>query len=188
MDCVSSFRIINEREKLEEGVGLGVARIVVVTFWQQLFAATMVSDKEKLPCIHHDFQKSEWTAIRRVLELKQYPEFSSFTGLDDFSSARMPSAKKTARMPQSQQENEAKTQCLDYLKKFIRSMDAPALGTFLKFTMESDIQPEHQEVSFTSMDGELRRPIACTCGPLLELPRTYRNYTELAEEFTSLLR
>ena len=188
MDCVSSFRIINEREKLEEGVGLGVARIVVVTFWQQLFAATMVSDKEKLPCIHHDFQKSEWTAIGRVLELKQYPEFSSLTGLDDFSSARMPSAKKTARMPQSQPENEAKTQCLDYLKKFIRSLDAPALGTFLKFTMESDIQPEHQEVSFTSMDGELRRPIACTCGPLLELPRTYRNYTELAEEFTNLLR
>ena len=66
MDCVSSFRIINEREKLEEGVGLGVARIVVVTFWQQLFAATMVSDKEKLPCIHHDFQKRKWTAIGRV--------------------------------------------------------------------------------------------------------------------------
>ena len=54
--------------------------------------------------------------------------------------------------------------------------------------MESDIKPERQEVSFTSMDGELRRPIACTCGPLLELPRTYRNYTELAEEFTGLLR
>ena len=54
--------------------------------------------------------------------------------------------------------------------------------------MESDIKPERQEVSFTSMDGELRRPIACTCGLLLELPRTYRNYTELAEEFTNLLR
>ena len=63
-------------------------------------------------------------------------------------------------MPQSQPENEAKTQCLDYLKKFIRSLDAPALGTFLKFTMESDIKPEHQEVSFTSMDGEVRRPIS----------------------------
>ena len=99
----------------------------------------------------------------------------------------MPSAKKTARMLQSQPENEAESQCLDYLKKFIRSLDAPALGTFLKFNT-SDIQPERLEVSFTSMDGYLQRPIVHTCGPLLELPRTYRSYSELAEEFTSLLQ
>lgn len=100
----------------------------------------------------------------------------------------MPSAKKTARMLQSQPVNEAESQCLDYLKKFIRSLDAPALGTLLKFTTGSDIQPERLEVSFTSMDGYLRRPIAHTCGLLLELPRTYRSYNELTEEFTSLLR
>lgn len=99
----------------------------------------------------------------------------------------MPSAKKTARMLQSQPVNEAESQCLDYLKKFIRSLDAPALGTLLKFTTGSDIQPERLEVSFTSMDGYLRRPIAHTCGLLLELPRTYRSYNELTEEFTSLL-
>ena len=27
----------------------------------------MVGDREKVPCIRHDFQKSEWTAIGRVL-------------------------------------------------------------------------------------------------------------------------
>lgn len=299
MDRISSFRIIDERGKLEEGVGSGVTRDVIATFWQQLFAATMVGDREKVPCIRHDFQKSEWTAIGRVLvfgfkeinyfpislskaflasclfgkesiddefllssfrfyvtseerktfdkirkgdcesddddvleflghyktfamptkgninsilsqlkhqeliqrpryvaqcwvpvlaELKQYPEFSSPTGLDDFFSAKMPSAKKTARMLQSQPVNEAESQCLDYLKRFIRSLDAPALGTLLKFTTGSNIQPERLEVSFTSMDCYLRQPIAHTCGPLLELPRTYQSYSELTEEFTSLLR
>lgn len=64
---ISSFRIIDERGKLEEGVGSGVTRDVIATFWQQLFAATMVGDREKVPCIRHDFQKSEWTAIGRVL-------------------------------------------------------------------------------------------------------------------------
>ena len=127
-----------------------------------------------------------WVPV--LAELKQYPEFSSPTGLDDYFSAKMPSAKKTARMLQSQPVNEAKSQCLDYVKKFTRSLDAPALGTFLKFTTGSDIQPERLEVSFTSMDGYLRRPIAHTCGPLFELPRTYRSYSELVEEFTSLLR
>lgn len=299
LDRISSFRIIDERGKLEEGVGSGVTRDVIATFWQQLFAATMVGDREKVPCIRHDFQKSEWTAIGRVLvfafkevnyfpislskaflasclfgeesiddefllssfrfyitseeretfdnirkgacesddddvldflgnyktftmptkeniniilselahqeliqrpryvaqcwvpvlaELKPYPEFSSPTGVDEFFSVKMPSAKTTARILQSQPENEAESQCLDYLKKFIRSLDAPALGTFLNFTTGSDIQPERLEVSFTSMDGYLRRPIAHTCGPLLQLPRTYRSYSELAEEFTSLLR
>ena len=212
MDRIPSSRIIDERGKLEEGVGSGVTRDVIATFWQQLFAATMVGDREKVPCIRNDFQKSEWTAIGRVLvfgfkeinyfpislskaflapclfgeesiddefllssfrfyvtseeretfdnirkgdcesddddvleflgnyktftlptkgninsilselahqeliqrpryvaqcwvpvlaELKQYPEFSSPTGLDDFFSAKMPSAKKTARMLES---------------------------------------------------------------------------------------
>ena len=91
-------------------------------------------------------------------------------------------------MLQSQPLNEAESQCLDYLETFIRSLDAPALGTFLKFTTGSDIQPECLEVSLTSMDDYLWRPIAHTCGPLLELPKTYRSYSELAEEFTSLLR
>lgn len=42
-------------------------------------------------------------------------------------------------------------------------------------------------ISFTNMDGFQRRPIAHTCDPILELPCTYQNYTELAEEFTTAL-
>lgn len=60
LDRISSFRIIDERRKLEEGVGSGVTLDVTATFWQQLFPATMVGDREKVPCIHHDFEKSDW--------------------------------------------------------------------------------------------------------------------------------
>lgn len=67
LDRISSFRIIDEREKLEEGEGSDVTRDVIATFWQQLLAATMVGDREKVPCIRHDFHKSEWSAIGRVL-------------------------------------------------------------------------------------------------------------------------
>lgn len=64
---MSSFRVIDKRGRLEEGEGAGVTRDVLTTFWQQIFAATSIGDKEKVPCIRHDFQKSEWKAIARVL-------------------------------------------------------------------------------------------------------------------------
>jgi len=298
LHCISSFRIIDERGMLEEGVGSGVTRDVIATFWHSCLQLQWSVTEKRFHVYVTTFKKSEWKAIGRVLvfgfkvvsyfpislckaflasclfgeesiddefllssfrfyitseeqetfdkirkgdcesddddvldflgnyktftmptigninsllselahqeliqklryiaqcwvpvlaELQQYPEFSSTSGLDDLFSAKMLSAKKTARMLQSQPVNETESQCLDYLKKFIGSLDALALGTFLKFTMGSDIQRECLEVSFTSMDGYLRRPIAHTCGPLLELPRTYRSYSKLAEEFTSLL-
>ena len=64
---VKSFKVIDERGQLEEGEGVGVKRDVIATFWQQLFASASLGDKEKVPCIRHDFQKSEWQAIARIL-------------------------------------------------------------------------------------------------------------------------
>ena len=64
---LSSFRVIDERGRLEEGEGSGVTRDVITTFWQQIFAATSIGDREKVPCIRHDFQKSEWMAIALAL-------------------------------------------------------------------------------------------------------------------------
>ena len=298
LSYVSSFRVIDEGGRMEEGQGSGVTRDVIATFWQQLFAATTIGDRGKVPCIRHDLQKREWTAIGRVLvfgfkkvnyfplglskaflasclfgeesidndlllssfrfyitgeeretfdnimrgnfendddvldflgnyktfkrptkesingilselahqEVIQRPryiaqcwapvlsalqgceEFSNPNNLAKFLAEKMPTAKKTVKVIESKPSNEAESQSLDFLKKFIRSLDPSALGTFLKFTTGSDILPQRLEVSFTSMDGYARRPIAHTCGPLLELPRTYQSYSELAEEFTNLLR
>ncbi|KAJ7386896.1 hypothetical protein OS493_006930 [Desmophyllum pertusum] len=95
-----------------------------------------------------------------------------------------PSARKVAKAIICNPISDAERQCLDFLKKFIRSLDASAL----KYTTGSDIMPESIVVSFTSMDGFARRPIAHTCGRHLELPHTYQSFSELSEEFTSLLR
>ena len=44
------------------------------------------------------------------------------------------------------------------------------------------------EVAFSALDGASRRPVAHTCGPLLEIPSSYQSYNELPEEFSELLQ
>ena len=60
------MRVINHQGRLEEGVGPGVVREVLATFWQDVFASLTQGDIEKVPCIRHDHQKQEWEAIGRV--------------------------------------------------------------------------------------------------------------------------
>ena len=127
-----------------------------------------------------------WSAI--VEELRQLQQFTSPESITELYAMKIPTAKKVVKTITCQPTDAAERQCPEFLQKFIRSLDSAALGTFLKYVTGSDIMPENIEVSFTSMDGFARRPIAHTCGPLLELPRTYISYSELAEEFTSLLR
>lgn len=43
------------------------------------------------------------------------------------------------------------------------------------------------EVTFIKCEGLSARPIAHTCGPLLEIPSTYANYAELREDFMNIL-
>lgn len=292
------MKLIDERGKIEEGDGEGVTRDIIATFWQQFFSSAAIGDKEKVPAIRHDYQKSEWEAIGRILVfgfkrvgyfpvalskafvvscifgeecidmkyllssfrlyitaderevfdkiqegefpeedelldflgnyktykkpskqnikqiifelahqeliqkpkyiaqcwsailegLRQLQQFTSPETITGLYAMKIPTAKKVIKTITCQPTDAAERQCLEFLQKFIRSLDFAALGTFLKYVTGSDIMPENMEVSFTSMDGFARRPIAHTCGPLLELPRTYISYSELAEEFTSLLR
>ena len=127
-----------------------------------------------------------WAPI--VSELKENEHFKTPERIAEFLSSKTPTARKVVKSIECNPSNDAERQCLDFLKKFIRSLDAPALGTFLKYTTGSDILPESIAITFTSMEGLSRRPIAHTCGPLLELPHTYQSFSELSEEFTALLR
>ena len=43
------------------------------------------------------------------------------------------------------------------------------------------------DVSFNTLSGLARRPVAHTCDPLLELPSTYMNYSEFYSEFQAIL-
>lgn len=299
-NSATSFKVINERGEVEEGEGVGVKRDVIATFWQQFFTSASLGDKEKVPCIRHDYQKREWEAIARILlygfkvakyfpvslsnaflalclfgeesissdfllvsfrfyitaderetfdkikagdveeqdddileflgnyktykrytkenitliiselahqeliqhpryiaqcwvpilaDLKEHTNFQSSEAISQFFAAKTPTARKLIRAINSDPSTDAERQCLDFLKKFIRSLDGPALGTFLKFTTGSDLMPEESlVVSYTSSDGFTRRPIAHTCGQHLEVPSTYQSFGELSEEFTFLLR
>ena len=64
---LAGMRVVDERGKVEEGEGQGVTRDIIATFWQQFFSSAAIGDKEKVPAIRHDYQKSEWEAIGRIL-------------------------------------------------------------------------------------------------------------------------
>ena len=62
------------------------------------------------------------------------------------------------------------------------------LAMFLHFYTGCDIITcDSIQVSFTTSEGFVRRPVARTCVPILELPSTYESYPSLAEEFTSIM-
>ena len=59
--------VIDDHGSKEEGVRAGVQRDIFSRIWQTVFCSYTLSDVEKVPCIRHDVQKSEWEAIGRVL-------------------------------------------------------------------------------------------------------------------------
>ena len=80
-------------------------------------------------------------------------------------------------------------QCLDRLKRYIRSLQGKSLSLFLQFITGSDIiSCDTIEVAFSALEDASRRPVAHTCGPLLEIPSSYQSYNELSEEFSELLQ
>ena len=59
---------------------------------------------------------------------------------------------------------------------------------FWRFVTGSSVPVDEDiRVSFNSLSGLSRRPIAHTCGFRLELPCTYLTYREFEEEFKSVL-
>lgn len=93
------------------------------------------------------------------------------------------------KLIKSQPATDQERQCLDHLKKYIRSLQGKSLSLFLQFITGSDIiSCDTIEVAFSALDGASRRPVAHTCGPLLEIPSSYQSHNELSEEFSELLQ
>ena len=62
------------------------------------------------------------------------------------------------------------------------------LSLFLQFITGSNIiSCDTIEVAFSALDSASRRPVAHTCGQLLEIPSSYQSY-ELSEEFSELVQ
>ena len=128
-----------------------------------------------------------WAPILRAL--KSRLPFQDATSILQFYEEMKPTAKKVLKILDASPETEAQRIAFDHLVRYIKSLGSN-VGAFLQFTTGADIVIDGQKlkISFTELNGFQRRPIAHTCGPLLELPCTYQYYNELVEEFSSLLR
>ena len=94
---------------------------------------------------------------------------------------KRPTAKKILKLIKSEPATDQERQCLDHLKKYIRSLQGKSLSLFLQFITGSDIiSCDTIEVAFSALDGASRR--------LLEIPSSYQSYNELSEEFSELLQ
>ena len=76
--------------------------------------------------------------------------------------------------------------CLYLLKGCIQSFDQEDLELFLRFVTGGTQVPQDITVSFNSIHGLGRRPIAHTCSNQLEISTTYTSAKELQKEFLSL--
>ena len=124
-----------------------------------------------------------------LCQLKVLPEFHTVESLREFLKSKIPTTKKILRLFQAEPSNDAERQSLDHLKRFVKSLEGKELARFLNFTTGSDmITCDSISVTFSSLDGFGRRPIARTCVPSIELPTSYESYISLAEEFLNIMK
>ncbi|KAL2088710.1 hypothetical protein ACEWY4_015609 [Coilia grayii] len=101
---------------------------------------------------------------------------------------KKPTTKKVLKLLHACPSTQAENQSFRFLQQYIRGLDDVGLRRMLRFITRSDVVCVEQiDITFTSADGLARRPVAHTCGPVLELPWTYASYPELRTEFDSIL-
>jgi len=110
-------------------------------------------------------------------------------GISHLFETQLPTPNGVASIIMSEADDMTNDQanCLHYLRQFVSLLDQEELDNFLCFVTGSSIMPQKITVSFTTLTGESRRPIAHTCTNLLELPSTYINFQDLKREFSAIL-
>ena len=90
-----------------------------------------------------------------------------------------------------EEPNEADaSQCrvFQYLQHYIGNMKSDEVRQFLRFTTGSSLMiAKRISIKFNMLSGLARRPIAHTCGCVLELPSTYLSYLDFEQEFKAIL-
>ena len=115
-----------------------------------------------------------------VQQLKQYPQFQTISAVEGFYDSLKPTTKRVLSFLTSNPQSEGERDAFKFLKRFVRGLEMPKLLQFLRFTTAVDIMIDKKiEVTFIKCEGLSAKPIAHTCGPLLEIPSTYANYVEL---------
>ena len=121
-------------------------------------------------------------------QLKLYPAFYTIAAVKTFYNSLLPTTKKVLDMLVANPTNDAERDALKFLQRFIRGLETSKLVQFLRFTTATDVIVGNKlAISFVKSEGFSSRPIAHTCGPVLELPSSYANYVELREQFANIL-
>lgn len=93
-----------------------------------------------------------------------------------------------AILDEPEEVNMCQARVFGYLQQYIGNMKKDELRRFLRFTTGSSVLIASRiSVTFNNLDGLARRPIAHTCGCVIELPATYTSYLDFEEDFTAIL-
>ena len=103
--------------------------------------------------------------INAGMDLKKLP-------LDDIYELLTPTPKKVLKAVVASPKTPPETEAHTMLKRYIRECDSKTLKNFLRFCTGSDLlvcdmdnkNPKSIEISFNSLSGLQRRPVAHTCG------------------------
>ena len=77
---------------------------------------------------------------------------------------------------------------IGYLRQYVGNLNTDCLRNFLRFVTGSVVCSTLKiVVTFNSLSGAERRPIAHTCASSLELSWTYKTYLEFMEEINACL-
>lgn len=120
-------------------------------------------------------------------ELVSCAGFTSGLELMEFYSNKKPTVKKVLGLIEAAPSTNPERDVLSYLKRYVRGLDDGKLVKFLRFcTGATMICVNRIEVTFTNLDGIARRPVAHTCGAVLELPTTYQSFPQFREELNNI--
>lgn len=113
-------------------------------------------------------------ALDKMKEVALSMYFPSCVEIKAMYKSKRPTVNKVLNLldacPTTQDENQA----LKYLQQFIPAQGKVSLKKLLRFLTSADIMcVDKIKVTFSKLEGLARRPIAHTCGPVLELPSTY---------------
>ena len=81
MDFEIRLTVIDVRGTEETGIGNGVVRDIICSFFTELCSSHMIGCQEKVPNVRHDMGKEQWQSIARIMiygvRLGYFPLFFS---------------------------------------------------------------------------------------------------------------
>jgi hypothetical protein len=101
-----------------------------------------------------------------------------------------PSARKVKRTLSFADGLSAEEQSVSkYLIRYVDELSYTSLKQFLRFCTGSDlIIKEKIYVRFVDLDGLARRPVAHTCGCVIEIPKKYDSFMDFRKELNNVLQ